>query len=565
MPRLPYTPSSYGQGRSGAFESQRLINLYPEVAAGPGGKNIVSLVGTPGRRIWYTSNSPPVRGGVGFNGLLYVVISNKFLSIASDGVTVSVLGTLQTSTGRVSVKNNGLAAAGVGGNQICIADGTARYIYDTGTAAFTTYTDIGAPVQVEFIDGYFVFINGTMSSYTSEIYDGATVNALTQNPVEAATDIIQAVLNLHQQLFFIKQYTSEVYYNTGTPTSQGSPFSRVQGAVIDYGTPAPWSVARGDNSAFFLATQRRDQDGGFVGVVELNGYVPTVITPQSITYRMSKSTDLSQCFGFCYYNEGHTFYRLTNPVDDWTWEYDATTQMWHECSTSNLVDDAVHRDMSNCYLNAFGMHLVGDVYTGNIYEMSSEFNTDAGLPIVSEQTTQHLFDEEYLEDIFIGELQCDFEAGVGVTDVNRPALAYAEVTGGVVSSLVLGYNGADYTTQPTVLIQSTDGYGTGATATCSLAYGSVASVTITNGGAGYVNPPDVVFAVPAVQPTIGLRVSKDAGKTWGAEAIKSMGSVGEYRRRAIWRSVGRAKDRVFRFRISSPVKKVLLGYYATPS
>src|SRR6185369_5959220 len=414
MPRLPFVPSAYGQGRSAAFESQRFVNLYPELATAPGAKGIAALVGTPGRRVWHSSTLPPVRGLIGFNGLCYIVRSNKLVSITADGLTETELGTLQTSQGRVSIKHNGLASGGVGGNQICIVDGTAGYIYDVVANSFSTISGGGFPAtpqQLEYIDGYFVVIDGSMSSWTSNIYDGMTWNALTQNPVQAAPDNIRAVLNLHQQLFFIKQYTTEVYYDAGIPTSLGSPFSRLPSAVIDFGTSAQQSVARGDNSAFFLATQRTDEGGSFVGVVELNGYTPTVITPPAITYRMSLSTDLSQCFGYVYNDEGHTFYVLTNPVDDWTFVFDSTTRMCHQRSTCNLIYSGVHRDLSNCYLYFNNMHLVGDAFSGNLYEMSSRFYTDAGRPIISEQTTQRLAEEDYLEDIFIGELKVDVETG----------------------------------------------------------------------------------------------------------------------------------------------------------
>lgn len=566
--RLPFIPSSYGQGRSTAFECQRFINLYPELATGPGSKNIAMLIGTPGRRIWHTRASTPIRGAISFNDMVYAVHSNKFISIAADGISSTIIGTLGTSTGRVAIRQNGLTVDGVGGNQVCVVDGAAGYIYDVSTGVFSQIASAGfptTPLQLEYIDGYFVVTDGSMSSWTSDLYDGTTWNALTKNPVQSAPDTIQSVLNLHQQLFFIKEYTSEVYYNTGTATSSGSPFSRISGAVIDFGTPAPWSVVRGDNNAFFLATQRGEGGGGFVGVVELNGYTPVVITPPAITYRMAQSTDLSQCFGYVYYDEGHTFYVLTNPVDDWTFCYDTTTQMWHERSTCTLADALVHRVLDNCYVNFQGKHLVGDAFSGNLYEMSSRYFTDAGRPIISEQVTQRLADEDYLQDIFIGELLVDVEAGVGRVDSCCPATATAALAGDAVDSLTLTFSGADYTTAPTVLIQSADGNGSGATAVATVVYGSVSAITLTDGGSGYTSAPAVVFCEPEVVPYAGLSISKDGGRTFGPESVRSMGKLGEYRKRLRWSGLGRSKDRVFKLRISSPVKKIILGYYVQPS
>ena len=568
MSRLPYIPSSYA-GRSTAFESQRLINLYAELAAGADPKGVGMLVGVPGKRLFSSGLTASVRGAIAFNGLLYVVESNKFVSVDTSGAA-TVLGTLNTSAGRVSMAENGVLSAGIGGNQICVVDDLDGWIYNILTSAFTQISSPGFPVtpsHVEYIDSYFIVTNGTMGAYASDSYNGLSWNVLAYTPVQAASDNVQNLINLHQQLFFIKEYTSEVYYNNGTATSVGFPFSRLQGAVIDYGTPAPWSVARGNNSIFFLANERDGDNACFVGVVELSGYTPVPITPPSIVYRMSQSTDHSQCFGYCYSDEGHTFYVLTNPVDNWTFVYDTTTQMWHERATCGLDNSNINRDRANCYVRFNDMHLVGDSHTGNVYEVSSKFNTDAGLPIISTETTQHLIDNNSLDDVFIDELRIDIESGVGLDDVSSPAVAFATLTapGGGVSIVTMNYNGADYTTAPAVILRAINGNGSGATATATVYEGSVQSVTVTTAGTGYTSPPEVIFAMPEVTPFAGLSRSKDGGKTWGAESIRSMGNIGEYRKRLLWRSVGRSKDVVFKLRISSPVKRIIMGWYVEAS
>jgi hypothetical protein len=797
--RLAFVPNAY-TGRSTAFESQRFINLYPELSTAPNEKGVGLLVGVPGKRLFSSGLTAPVRGSITAAGVLYAVESNKLVAVAADG-TVSVVGSLNTSTGRVSMSQNGLLSAGIGGDQLMIVDGVNGYIYNVVTAVFTViedvmaiqatasltsttttvqsvtvtnpgsgyllafpptavitdgtgigatlhvnlgyaiaglgvttigsgiastptiivtdptgsgaiftavivggvmvgatkvsggsgytnpvititnapgytltpiydYTsgsvvsvnviDVGsgytapvvvfssgsatatanvsattvtavnvtaggsgytsppivtvtgtggtteavavvtnfsvtainiisggtgytgttptvtlsppqgvsaplAPQHVEYIEGYFIVTDGTMNAFASDMYNGLSWNAQATTPIQAASDNVSGLLNLHEQLFFIKQFTTEIFYNNGTPTSLGFPFSRMQGAVVDYGTPAPWSIARGNNSAFFLANERDGDSSCFVGVVELNGYTPTPITPPAIVYKMAQSTDHSQCFGYCYSDEGHTFYVITNPVDDWTFVYDTTTQMWHERSTCNLSDDLVHRDAANCYINAYGKHLVGDTFSGNIYEVSSKFNTDTGLPIISEQITQHLVDGQTLDDLFIDELQIDIESGVGLDDVSSPATALASLTTGAVSAVTVTYNGADYTLPPAVILRSTDGNGSGATATATVGYGSVISVNITAGGTGYTASPQVIFATAEVAPTAGLSLSKDGGRTWGAESIRSMGRIGEYRKRLRWLSLGRTKNRVFRLRISSPVKRIIMGWYAEGS
>jgi hypothetical protein len=60
-------------------------------------------------------------------------------------------------------------------------------------------------------------------------------------------------------------------------------------------------------------------------------------------------------------------------------------------------------------------------------------------------------------------------------------------------------------------------------------------------------------------PYAMLRVSKDGGHSWGNELWASLGPIGTYKTRLIWRRLGRARDWVFEVAISDPVKRVIMG------
>lgn len=62
-------------------------------------------------------------------------------------------------------------------------------------------------------------------------------------------------------------------------------------------------------------------------------------------------------------------------------------------------------------------------------------------------------------------------------------------------------------------------------------------------------------------PQLMLRWSDDGGFTWSNEHWVSAGKIGEYSRRAIWRRLGRGRDRVFEVTMSDPVLWVLLDAY----
>jgi hypothetical protein len=63
-------------------------------------------------------------------------------------------------------------------------------------------------------------------------------------------------------------------------------------------------------------------------------------------------------------------------------------------------------------------------------------------------------------------------------------------------------------------------------------------------------------------PRIMMQVSRDGGKTWGAERWANFGKEGEYGARALWNRLGRSRDWLFRFRVTDPVKTVFVAAWA---
>ena len=544
--QIPFLGPSF-QSRSPNVAADRTINWYPELNQADS-KSVISLVGTPGTRLISHALGSPIRGLRVFNGLLYGVAGDSLFSIDTAGVASLPIATLNTSIGRVYMSDNGVSASGIGGDELIIVDGTNGYIYNVVTAAFSVIPNTGGfplnPTMVTYLDGYFIVINGMMSYWVSDLYDGLTWNALATSPVSAGSDSISAVSNLHQQLWFVKSFNSEVWYNAGIPTSQGSPFLRISGGVINYGTKAPATLAQGANSLFFLAWERNGDDGEFVGVVQMNGYAPSVISTVAINYRISKlagaSSGHSDAFGYFYSDEGHSFYVITFPTGDATFVYDVTTQMWHERSTSRLtlpdgysfaLDDGisfpptapvvnplvasiydVYRHISNCYAYFNNKHLVGDWSSGNVYEMSSAYFQDNGLDIVSVRVAQHIWDKKSLGNVMIHKLQIDAETGVG------------EVT-------------SELREDPGQLADGT-----------YLADGSIY--------AGAIAVP-----IGTTDPQAVLSWSSDGGHTWSGDYRASIGPLGSYKTRLIWRRLGRSRDKVFRLAMTNVLKRNIIGAY----
>ena len=62
-------------------------------------------------------------------------------------------------------------------------------------------------------------------------------------------------------------------------------------------------------------------------------------------------------------------------------------------------------------------------------------------------------------------------------------------------------------------------------------------------------------------PRIMLQYSDDGGHTWSEELWMSAGEEGQYAWRAVWRRLGKSRDRVWRVAMSDPVPWQLLDAY----
>lgn len=67
-------------------------------------------------------------------------------------------------------------------------------------------------------------------------------------------------------------------------------------------------------------------------------------------------------------------------------------------------------------------------------------------------------------------------------------------------------------------------------------------------------------AADGADPQVWLSWSDDGCRTWGNEHERSVGRIGEYRNRTIWRRMGRARTRAYRLRTSAAVRIAWRGF-----
>ncbi len=312
-----------------------------------------------------------MRGMHVMDGMLYAVCGGFLYSVTDNYATQ--LGAISGS-GSVSMSDNG--------TQLCIVNDGGGWLYNPtyGFYDLTVFdTDFEGASTVTYLDGYFIFSRPDSGQFfISALYDGGDIDALDFATAESSPDNIVACIVDHRELWLLGQTTFEVWQNTG---NADFPFERIPGAIGEKGCISKDSVARLDNSLFWL-----DQDG--IVRRAAGGYVPTRISTHAVEHAISQG-DLSTATAFAYAQEGHEFYVLSVP-DAGTFVYDSATQLWHKRES---YGKGRWRGEHHAYMN--GVHYVGDFETGNVYTLSLDTYTDNGETIIAEMTFPVIHNEGY--------------------------------------------------------------------------------------------------------------------------------------------------------------------------
>lgn len=381
------------------YDCQRCINLFPQINEMGTGKEreVASFVTTPGLELKATLGDGPIRGvHKASDGTLYAVSDNKLYSLDSD-YAATELGTLNTTEGPVSMADNGA--------NLVIVDGQNGFRFEFISSTFLQINDSGFKTAdvVVFQDGYFIFNEtGTgrffISSLNSVLFDPLDFATAEGNP-----DNIISIISDHRDLWIFGTQSTEVFYNSG---NADFPFERIQGAFIEHGCAAAFSVQKMNNEVFWIGAD--DKGNGIV--YRARGYQPQRISTHAVELAIRGYSSISDAVAYTYQENGHDFYVLNFPGASTSWVYDATTNLWHErVYTSN---GTFQRHRANCHAFYNGAHIVGDYETGKIYELSSSVYTDAGEEITRQRVAPHV--TSGLNRVFYNSFQLDMEVGVGL-------------------------------------------------------------------------------------------------------------------------------------------------------
>lgn len=508
MPDFGFVGPSY-EAPSIYQDAQECINFYPEVDSTkpPGTRGIVALYPTPGYTMLAQLEVGPVRGMRALSGGQYlVVVSGGSAYALNTSMVATFIGSIP-GTGQVSISDNVTTANGL---TAYIVNGPDRYTWVAGTNTFAMLAGTDGPWTganvCEVVDNYNIYNEpGTQNWAATDLGSSLSVNAY-YGTKDGAPDSLVSIIVDHRQIYLLGEYTTEVWTDVGNqiPGIISFPFARVPGTMVQHGIAARFSVARFAEAFMFVSQDQRGQS--IIGMMA--GYQFQRISTHAVEQSLVGQT-ISDAIAWTYQIEGHEFYVVTFPSADLTWVYDLASQAWHKWLS--FVDGEFHRHRSNCGANFAGKIIIGDYQNGMLYKLSNTVYTDADQPIRRLRRAPHLTTD--LQRQYFDEFQIQFQPGVGLAGNDPMAALEALLT--EVSDELLTESGDDL----------------------------LVTVATTQG----------------VDPQAMLRWSNDGGSTWSNEHWTSIGKIGRYQNRAIWRRLGMARDRIFEVSLTDPVKAVIVS------
>ena len=428
-------------------------------------------------------------------------------TISGVGVTLgTIITALGTGSGGAGTYTLSVAST--------VASGVTMYGLNFSVLPSTDGAFSGANT-VDIIDNYFVYNNPTTQQFgASDLLSPISPNTSFSLKDGAPDDLVALIVD-HREIYLMGEISSEVWTDVGAVPF---PFQRIPGTSTQHGIAAPFSISRLGNSFAYVSRNNRGQSQ----IMQMQGYIPQRISTHAVENTLANQY-VGDAISWTYQLEGHEVFVVTFPSLELTWAYDATTTMWHKwLYTTDKNEYQRHR--GNCCAVFQGLVIVGDYENGKLYELDKTNYTDDGQNIRRLRRAPHLVTE--FQRQYFDELQIQFQPGVGTTGIS----GVAQVD--TINTIYLGDN-----------------------------YTIAASETFTI-------EPEKTYILATQQPVIltttdnpqaMLRWSNDGGSTWSNEHWTSVGQLGKYRNRAIWRRLGTARDRIFEVSVSDPVNFVIIS------
>jgi len=423
--KIALTVGAY-EARSIIADAQQCVNLFAE--ANPKDSPFpMTFYPTPGTRFLTTA---PVVGPVrvtytASNGNFYVVVSNKVYTV-NTAYGWTLLGTITSFTGFISIKDNSLCCVIVDGSSsgwvINLADNSfgtisATNFFGANTVDYLdTYLIFNRPNTREF---YFTYSNATYAMFVG----GGAFDPLDIIAKTGGVDNIVGLKVMHRELWTIGSETSEIFFDSG---GADIAFQTMPGAFVEHGCTAAGSIAKYDLANYWLG---QDQAGTSV-VFRGAQYQVTRISTHAIEKEISSYSQQEDAIAFIYEQEGHVFYVLTFPTANATWVFDIIEEHWHKRAWMDS-DGNLTRWRPNCFATFNNQLVVGDYQSGNLYALDLDYYLDDGDPILRVRSFPHITSENdrLMHRSLIAAMEVGDEMDTSTSDESQASLSWSDDAG----------------------------------------------------------------------------------------------------------------------------------------
>jgi len=408
------------QTKSVIAGAQRCINLFmeknPETSVFP-----FTHYPTPGLTLLATAPLGGVWRGLysTTNNTLYGVCGSNVYVINSN-FGIQNLGTIQTSTGQVSMVDNG--------QYVFLVDGTLNSSTNYGGYTINMATNTLAPIdnsaggdqggfygsnQVNYVDGFFVFNRPNTNQWYISLDNSIQIDPVDYASKSGFSDNIVGIGIARRYIYLFGEVTTEVWFNSGNAVF---PFQEMPGSFIQYGCAATNSIAQMDGECYWVAKSPQGQ----AYICRTQNFSAIQISTFAIDQELQTYSTLSDAIGYTYEINGHFFYVVTFPTANKTWMYDLSNQQWSEWSTTDS-DGNLNRHLSNCFAFWNNLLVVGDYKSGNLYVLDQNNYTDNGTPITRVRGFYHQ-EDDMSDRVRYKQFIAEMESGNG--NKNQPVNVY---------------------------------------------------------------------------------------------------------------------------------------------
>lgn len=349
---IPFPLSSMPGQRPGEGQG-RLINCFCEIDG-----NVPTWRNAPGMALFATTDGSGPRGSIVKGNLLFVAMQDTAFLISGSGSVSRISGTIDGSNPVTWAQNNRSPA------DLLVVTENDVFAVSSTSAIPLGQANLPKPNSVSMLDGFFLFTIGDGRVFASDL-NSTNVNALSFTTCQSDPDGLLRGVTFGSQFFACGPASIEVYADAGT-----SPFPLSRQAVIPVGLAGPWAVAGfgtgWDQAPYFVAA-----DGT---VRQLQGYTAPVVSTKDVDRAIQAIADKTTLRASVHAVAGHPTVTISSP--SWTWEYNVSTQKWHERKSEGLS-----RWRGETSIRFNNKWIVGDTLSGSLYELSEAAQDEAGQPL----------------------------------------------------------------------------------------------------------------------------------------------------------------------------------------